>query len=315
MTRYRNNLPQMNGRQFLSDSGLETVMIFQEGFELPYFAAFTLLDTAKGRDALSRYFDRHIDIALSQKMGFILDTPTWRASADWGARLGLTDHDLDRINSASVDFIAAIRQRRETAETPMVLNGVLGPRGDGYHPDRLMTPAEAQGYHNAQIASFAATAADMVSAVTMTHVGEAIGIARAAKEAGLPAVISFTVETDGALPTGQALAEAVAETDAATSKSPAYYMVNCAHPSHFMDKLTPGAPWMQRIRGIRANASKRSHAELDEAQDLDDGNPMEMGAEYSKIQSLHPQVTVYGGCCGTDHRHIAEISAAVKRAA
>ena len=315
MTKCRCNLPQLTGRPFLTDSGLETTMIFHEGIELPYFAAFTLLDTDKGRMALSRYFDRHIDIALKQRMGFILDTPTWRASADWGRKLGLSVHDLDRINRASVAFIEDIGRQRETAETPIVLNGVIGPRGDGYKPGQLMTAAEARDYHSAQIASFAAASADMVSAITMTHVGEAIGIARAAREAGLPAVISFTVETDGALPTGQALAEAVAETDAATGNAPAYYMVNCAHPSHFRDKLTAGAGWMQRIRGIRANASKRSHTELDAAQDLDDGNPVELGQDYSAIRRVHPQVTVYGGCCGTDHRHIEEISAAVKHAA
>lgn len=316
MTKYRHALPQLSGRRFLSDSGLETTMIFHEGIELPYFASFTMLGSDEGRNALRRYFDRHIAIAIQEKMGFILDTLTWRANADWGQKLGLSRSDLDRINREAVAFVETLRREYETPQSPMVVNGVFGPRGDGYRAESIMTADEARRYHSAQMRSFTEAGADMVSAITMTHTGEAIGITRAAADEGLPVVVSFTVETDGYLPTGQTLADAIAETDAATSHGPAYYMVNCAHPAHFQDRLESGAEWMRRIRGIRANASRRSHAELDDAQDLDDGNPVELGLDYGAITAAHPHITVLGGCCGTDHRHIEEIarSSALRRA-
>jgi S-methylmethionine-dependent homocysteine/selenocysteine methylase len=313
MSRYRTRLPQLNGRPFLTDSGLETTLIFHDGVELPCFAAFTLLDTAEGRARLERYFERHLEIALRRRMGFILDTPTWRASAGWGERLGLTEADLDRINRQSVAFAEETRSRHETPDTPIVVNGVFGPRGDGYRPETMMTADESRNYHRAQMRSFAEAGADMASAITMTHTGEAIGIAEAAREFGMPSVISFTVETDGRLPSGQTLAEAILETDAATDSAPAYYMVNCAHPSHFQGTLAEDAAWKRRIGGIRANASRRSHAELDEAAELDCGNPAELGADYAALRLHLPKANVFGGCCGTDHRHIEEISAAVSR--
>ncbi len=315
MAKYRNNLPQLGNTVFLSDGGLETTMIFHEGIELPHFASFELLKNARGRKALRDYFVRHADIARKRKMGFILDTPTWRASADWGGKLNLTEAELDHINRQSVAFLVGLRDALETNSSPMVINGVLGPRGDGYDPGLIMKTGEAAVYHRAQIVSFAATEADMVSAITMTNVNEAIGITLAAKAAAMPVVVSFTVETDGALPTGQTLREAIEETDAATGGFPTYYMVNCAHPSHFSDKLAAGTAWMQRVRGIRANASKQSHAELNEAPDLDAGNPVEFGLEYGAIRALHPHINVVGGCCGTDHRHIEQISEAMRQAA
>ncbi len=308
MSKYRASLPQLDGRPFLSDSGLETTLVFLEGIDLPCFAAFPLLDQPAGRAALSRYAERHLAIALRDGRGFILDTPTWRANADWGARLGYSPAALDRINREAVATALALRAEAETAATPIVVNGVLGPRGDGYRPESLMTAAEARAYHLPQMASFAAAGADMATATTMTHVGEAAGIAQAGLDAGLPVVVSFTVETDGRLPTGQTLAEAIAATDEATAGAPAYYMVNCAHPEHFRDGLDGDAAWMQRLRGIRANASRQSHAELDAATELDAGNPVELAADYAALLARHPQISVLGGCCGTDHRHIEQIS-------
>jgi homocysteine S-methyltransferase len=186
----------------------------------------------------------------------------------------------------------------------------VGPRGDGYDPAALMSDKEAEAYHRAQIETFRDTAADMVSAITMTHVEEAIGIARAAARAGLPAAISFTVETDGRLPTGHTLAEAIERVDAATSRYPAYYMINCAHPTHFEHVLEAGAPWVERLRGLRANASRKSHAELNESPELDIGDPVELGAEHAALRRRLPHLTVMGGCCGTDDRHVAAIAAA-----
>lgn len=314
MSKYRANLPQLSGRHFLSDSGLETTLVFLEGIDLPFFAAFPLLETVEGQEALGRYVERHLGIALRDGRGFILDTPTWRSNTDWGAKMGYTPADLDRINRKAVAAALAVQARAETAATPIVVNGMFGPRGDGYRPESLMTAEEARAYHLPQMTSFAEAGADMASAVTMTHVGEAAGIALAGKAAGLPVVVSFTVETDGRLPTGQTLGEAILETDELTGAAPVYYMVNCAHPDHFRGGLESGADWMQRVRGIRANASRQSHAELDVATELDAGDPMELSADYLGLMAQHPQITVLGGCCGTDHRHIDAISAALARA-
>jgi S-methylmethionine-dependent homocysteine/selenocysteine methylase len=309
---HRDALPQLDADRFLTDGGLETTLIFDDGLEVPDFAAFVLLDDAAGRDALVRYYDSYVEIALRDRVGIVLETPTWRANPDWAERLGFTLEDLDRLNVAAVELLAGVRRRRETAATPIVVSGCLGPRGDGYAPDLLMEATEAEAYHRRQVDVFVAAGADLVSALTMTHPAEAIGIANAARAAGIPVVISFTVETDGILPSGHSLGEAIGAVDAATGSSPIYYMVNCAHPTHFASILT-AEPWVARIRGIRANASRRSHAELDEAEELDAGDPDELAAQYVELRRAHPQLSVLGGCCGTSDRHIAAISAACAR--
>ena len=303
---YRDRLPQLDGGLFLTDSGLETVLIFLEGVELPSFAAFVLLDTDDGRERLRRYYLRHMAIARKAGLGFVDESATWRANPDWATLLGYDTAALDRLNREAIGLLASLRDDFGSA-APFVISGCVGPRGDGYSPETLMSADEAERYHSLQIGTFATTEADLVTAITMTHSGEAIGVARAAAAAGIPVVISFTVETDGRLPSGESLAEAVAAVDDATGGGPAYYMVNCAHPSHFEDVLAADEPWVGRIRGVRANASRRSHAELDEAADLDDGDPDELGADYARLRAAHPQLTVLGGCCGTDDRHVAAI--------
>jgi S-methylmethionine-dependent homocysteine/selenocysteine methylase len=314
MAHYRHKLPQLDGGLFLTDAGIETTLIFHDGLDLPYFAAFHLLRDEAGRDALARYFQRHAAIAREHGIGFILESATWRASADWGDKLGYTAAALRQANRDAIGLLADIRSDLAGEVSPMVISGCIGPRGDGYDPGAVMSPEEAQRYHAAQIDAFADTDADMVTAITMTNCSEAIGIARAARKAGLPAVVSFTVETDGRLPTGQPLNEAIEDVDAATGGSPAYYMINCAHPTHFDDALD-GGDWLRRLRGIRANASKCSHAELDEAEELDDGDPAELGGQYAALRARFPWINVLGGCCGTDHRHIERICVECKQAA
>ena len=306
---FRNALPQLDGRKLLTDGGLETTLLFHEGFDLPLFAAYVLLDDDEGRDELRRYYDRYIDIARDTGSGFVLESPTWRCSRDWGKQLG---HDADTIAARNRDAIVLMDELRRSAgiDAPIVISGCIGPRGDGYAPDSQMNGDEAEAYHRHQVEIFAGTAADMVTAVTMTHAGEAIGIARAAHAAGLPVAISFTLETNGHLPSGQALREAIRETDSATGNAPAYYMINCAHPDHFADVLADdGTGWTSRILGLRANASRKSHAELDACETLDDGDPEELGREYAGLSSALPNLRVFGGCCGTDHRHVRAIAA------
>jgi S-methylmethionine-dependent homocysteine/selenocysteine methylase len=305
-------LPQLEADLFLTDGGLETTLIFDDGFELPDFAAFVLLESDEGRAALERYFERYLDIAARDGLGIVLETPTWRTSADWTARQGYDHEGLVRLNRAAVELLLELRRRHARRVPTVVVSGCIGPRGDGYQPDELMTPADARDYHALQARVFAEAGADLVTAITMTHPAEAVGVAAAARQAGLPVVISFTVETDGTLPTGEGLGPAIEEVDEATAGYPAYYMVNCAHPTHFADVLEPGEEWTARIRGIRANASTMSHAELDEAETLDPGDPADLGRRYRALRRSFPQITVVGGCCGTTHEHVAAISSACR---
>ena len=310
LAKYRYNLPQLEDGTYLSDGGMETALIFNDGLDLPHFASFILLETEKGREHLVKYYESFLAIAKQRGVGFILDTVTWRANRDWGAKLDYDAKALDRINLAAIDLIADLRSKWQSAATQCVLNGVVGPRGDGYKAGR-MDASEAQDYHAAQIASFEGSQADMVSAITMNTIFEAVGIARAAEAARMPCVISFTVETDGKLAGGETLRQAIEATDEATGGAPAYYMVNCAHPSHFEHALAAEETWVKRVLGVRANASTKSHAELDESPTLDIGDPVDLGRRYHALRQSIPRLRVYGGCCGTDHRHIAAICEAI----
>jgi len=304
------SLPQLAGdRVFLTDGGLETTIIFHHGLDLPHFASFKLLEDERGRAALREYFSRYLDVARERGAGFILDTATWRSNPDWGALLGYDAAALDAVNRDAVAFAQQIRDEHGSGTTVLV-DGVVGPRGDGYVVDQAMTAEEAREYHSAQIGSFAAAGVDMVSAITMTYAEEATGIALAAAAAGVPAAISFTVETDGRLPSGQALGDAIAQVDFETGGSVAYFMVNCAHPTHFEHVIEEGGAWLGRIAGLRANASRLSHAELDEAEELDEGDPVELGAGYVALRRHLRNVNVLGGCCGTDDRHVAAVATA-----
>lgn len=310
MNKYRISLPQLDNKLYLTDGGIETTLIFHEGLELPDFAAFHLLQTENGEKALHKYFRTYAEIAKRFETGLILESATWRASKDWGARLGYTPRDLADVNRQAIQMLMEIRREYESGLTPVVISGCLGPRGDGYVPGDVMSADEAEAYHWDQIETFANSGVDMVTAITMNYVGESIGITRAAKRANIPVAISFTVETDGNLPTGQSLKSAIEQVDEATSGYPAYYMINCAHPTHFERVVAEGGQWLERIRGVRANASHRSHAELNEAPDLDDGNPVELGVQYAGLKKYLPRLNVMGGCCGTDHRHLEQIAEA-----
>jgi S-methylmethionine-dependent homocysteine/selenocysteine methylase len=315
MGQYSSQLPQLDPNAiFLTDGGLETVLIFRDGFDLPHFAACELLRSPDGRAALRGYFDEFAGIATEQGVGFIIDTATWRANPDWTALLGYSDAEFDEVNRAAVELAAEVRSAWERPGSPMPISGVIGPRGDGYRPEALQTVEEARQYHSAQIDVFAATAqVDFVTALTMTYPEEAAGIAIAARDAGLPAVISFTVETDGRLVTGATLEDAVAAVEEATDGYPSYYMLNCAHPTHLPEGLGNGA-WTARLRGYRANASRLSHAELDESETLDSGDAPELGAQFARLNLDLPQLTILGGCCGTDASHVAAIATAVNAA-
>ena len=290
----------------LTDSGLETWLVFHHNVDLPDFAAFPLLDDPSGREMLRDYFRDHLQLAAAAGAGLVLETPTWRANADWGARLGYDAAALDRVNRDAVAFVREIGD--DFGDVEVVVSGTIGPRGDGYNPSELLTPEAAEEYHRPQIESFVAAGADRVTMLTATHAGEPIGVVRAGVAAGTPVVIAFTVETDGRLPSGQALHDAIEEVDSATGGAALHFGINCAHPDHFAGALDVGSPAIDRIELLRANASRASHAELDEAEELDDGDPDELGSQYAELRRQHPHLRVLGGCCGTDVRHVTAIA-------
>ena len=293
----------------VTDGGLETWLLFQRGIDLPAFAAYPLLDDEDGRAQLVVYYGRYLAIAASVGAAALLEAPTWRANPDWAGSLG---HDLGELGRLIDDSIALMHELRSQHRTDhaVLVSAVVGPRGDGYRVDLEMSPDEAADYHRFQIERSWRAGADVVTALTMTHVGEAVGVALAAQAVGIPSVISFTVETDGRLPSGTTLAEAIVETDATTDAAPHHYMINCAHPTHFEHVFQGAGDWTQRIGGLRANASMLSHAELDEMTELDEGDPVDLAARYVTLRSELPALQVIGGCCGTDDRHVDAIARA-----
>jgi len=291
----------------LCDGGTETTLLFLQGIELPCFATFPLLESDDGREAMRRYFGPYFETARKHGAGFLLEANTWRANPAWGAELGYSLDDLAEANRRCIAFAEEIRAAEQESGLPIVISAPFGPEGDAYDPADHLSAKQAEEFHAWQAGIIAGTAADLITGLTMTYVEEAIGVVRAAMGVGMPVVISFTVETDGRLPSGQALAEAIDQVDRETDGAAAYFMINCAHPTHFLSVLDGPGPW-HRIRGIRANASTMSHAELDNAEELDDGDPAELAGGYLAIGERLPDLVVLGGCCGTDHRHVASIA-------
>lgn len=309
MSKYRNNLPQLSGGLFLTDAGIETDLMFNHGIEIREFAAHTLLPDSRGRKAVADYLRAFLSLAKKYDVGFVLDSQTWKAHMHWADDLSTNEQELQEANREAIAFIAELRNEFSGNSKPIVLNGVIGPRGDAYAPEASVAANEAEEYHARQIRWLAETSVDMVTALTFTQADEAIGIVRGAESAGLPIVISFTVETDGCLPTGQPLKEAIRMVDEATNEAAAYFMVNCAHPEHFFHVLGD-SDWARRIRGLRCNASRLSHTELDECEVLDDGDPVELASQYKAIMDTMPWLNIFGGCCGTDLRHVTQIAKA-----
>jgi S-methylmethionine-dependent homocysteine/selenocysteine methylase len=301
--RYRQALPQLEGSLLATDGGMETTLLFRGGFELPCFASFPLLETADGRAALAAYYEPYLALAREREIGFVLESATWRASPAWGAQLGYSVERLADVNRQAISFVETIREREEEPGRPFPISGAVGPQGDAYDPDRILSVEDAEGYHSWQIEVLAETAVDVVTALTLPYVEEAVGIARAATAAGVPVAISFTVETDGRLPSGQPLAEAIEQVDDDDRSQVAYFMVNCAHPTHLLPVLDGNGAW-ERVGGIRSNASAKSHAELDEAEQLDEGDPEDFARLHRVLRGHLPNVRVVGGCCGTDDRHV-----------
>ena len=304
MAKYRTSLPQLGTDIFACYTGMDTDILFNRGIELPGFASYPLLESERGRSLLREYYVQLVELGQTHGVGVILDSVTWVANRDRGNSLGYSPEDLKRFNIDAIELIASVRE--ENGDLPTVLCGQVGPRGDGYAPKDQMTVGEAEDYHAEQIEVYSQTQADFVGAFTMCYAEEASGVIRAAASFGIPAAIAFTVETDGRLPTGMPLREAIEQVDEASNNGAAYFLINCAHPDHFSTALSD-EPWMQRLRGAVANASRCSHAELDEAEELDAGDPEELGRLVGGLRKTYPHFNILGGCCGSDMRHMKRI--------
>lgn len=304
-----------SGPRWVTDGGLETDLIHHHGVELPGFAAYPLLDEPGGRALLADYYSGYVDLARRAGAGVLLETPTWRANPEWVASLGGGLDDVRRINYESVVFLAGLSEALVAAGTmpkdapdgsaAFRICGVIGPRGDGYVPGPSATADEFAGYHSAQIKAFAESGTSWVTALTLTTVAEAVGVVQAARSHGVDVGVSFTVETDGRLPDGSLLADAVAALwDEA---APDRLLLNCAHPTHIAEALRDDDSWTNRVTGLRVNASRQSHAELDAAEELDEGALLDLVATHEQLLERLPNVDVVGGCCGTDVRHVAAL--------
>jgi len=289
----------------MTDGGIETILLFRDAFDLPDFAAFPLLYDREGRAAMRRYFESFLDLAADHGIPFLFGTPTWRANSDWGDRLGFSSAELAAANEDAVRFAREVAEGRPS----VLIDGILGPRGDGYVVSDRMNIDEATDYHLTQIKALQEAGVDRITALTLGYPEEAIGVVRAAAAVSAPVVPSFTVEVDGRLPDGTSLGDAIAHVDDATGGSALFFMVNCAHPTHIARGLDDSVS-AHRIGGLRANASILSHAELDEAEELDEGDPVALGRDNAALREMLPNVRVLGGCCGTDSRHVGEIVSA-----
>ncbi len=296
------------GRPFLCYTGIETELIFNKNVDLPGFATFPLLETDEGREMLRQSYLEQVEVARTFGCGVTFETVSWVANKDRAAKLGYGPKQLDDICQQSVRFARSVSD--EVGDVPILISGQVGPRGDGYRPELQMDDEEAKQYHAQQMASFAAERPDIVSAFTIGYPEEAIGIIRAAQKHLLPVAVSFTVETDGLLPTGMPLGEALDAVDAATDQFAEYFMINCAHPEHFLPNFD-GGPWLERLAGVVVNASRCSHEELDNATVLDDGDPDELAVYLGMIKNKQPHFKIFGGCCGTDMRHMRKIAEAI----
>ena len=295
-------LPHQSDTPFMVYAGTGTDLIFNRGIDLPGFASFPLLEDPETRAVLAGQMQSLMDLSGDMNLGCILDAPTWMANLDRAAHL---DYSAERLVEVNRDGVALMEEVRQASGRDNVLvSACIGPRFDPYADIPPMSPEHARTYHDAQMRALKDTSVDLVTAYTFNRVNEAVGCVQAAQDHDLPIIMSFVVETDGCLADGTSLDDAMSEVDRQTDQGPVFYMVNCAHPNHFSGVLHGQG----RLKGVVVNASKCSHAELDEADELDEGDAEELGADVAEIVRRNPDITIFGGCCGTDMRHLRSMA-------
>jgi homocysteine S-methyltransferase len=307
----KRRMPTVEDPLFLTEAGIETTLMYKNGWELQHFCLFERMREDRFMADLEAYHRRLIEVALERGVGHLLDGVHYRASPDWSAKLNMSDSELKQLTEKGLALYQELSEEYATEATPIPVGCCIGPRGDAYGTGHEMSPEEAQDYHTIQIETAKQAGADFVSALTFNRIDEAIGLARAAEAAGLPVIVSFSLTKDARLNSGPSLDEAVTAVDAATDEAPLFYMINCNHPVDFSPALDAPGDWINRLQGIRANASSLDHGMLCKLGHLEEGDPEELGGQFADIARRFPHMNVFGGCCGTDREHLDQIAANV----
>lgn len=298
---------QKKGCFYLSEGGTETELMYKYGFELPHFAMFPLLDNPDAESRMREMFGSYLEVAAKYKTGALMGGLDYRASPDWGELLGYSPDGLAEANLQSIDFLRDIAKEYVSAVPDILIQGLIGPRGDAYERNETITENEAEDYHCVQLETLKKADVDLALAITFNNIPESIGVARAAAKIGVPLAISLTLDSASKLNSGPGLVEAITTIDRETGRSPAFYLINCSHPVEYEPAIGPG-DWINRVRGVRPNASKMEKIALCKIGHLEEGDPVELGALCGDLARRYPHMDVWGGCCGTWSRHLDEIA-------
>ena len=300
--------PRLEGKFYLTEGGTETEVMYKWGFDLPEFAMFPLLDDPEADTVIRNMYRRYLDVAAEQGVGVLLNGHDYRASPDWGAKLGYSAEGLQQMQRRTIQFLDEMRAEYADRVTDVYIAACIGPRGDAYGTGGEITADEAEDYHSVQLHNLDGTAADMAVAATFNNIPEAIGVIRAAKGAGMPIGVSLTLTPEGRLRSGPTLREAVETVDEVTAGAAAWFGTNCSHPLEFEPAIADAGPWLDRLRYIRPNAAKMDKIALCSLGHLEDGDPEELGEQMGDVVRRLPRADIIGGCCGTDERHLSEIA-------
>jgi len=303
--------PQKEGCLYLTEGGTETELMYKHGFELPHFAMFPLLDNPKAVSKMREMFRSYLDVAAKHEFSALMGGLDYRASPDWGELLGYSPASLSDANLQSIEFLREVAMDYSSQIPEILIQGLIGPRGDAYERNETITENEAEDYHAVQLETLKKADVDSALAITFNNIPESVGVARAAAEIGVPLGISLTLDSNSKLRSGPSLAEAITIIDKETDQSPAYFLINCSHPLEYELAIEPG-DWVKRIRGVRPNASKMEKIALCKIGHLEEGDPEELGTLCGDLARRYPHMDIWGGCCGTWDNHLNEIAENVK---
>ena len=300
--------PRLKDKIYLTEGGTETEILYKWGYALPEFAMFPLLDNPEADAVIRDMYRRYFDVAAEHNTGMLVLGHDYRASPDWGAKLGYSPEGLAEMERRTVRFLDEIRAEYSAKVTDAYIAGCIGPRGDAYGTGAEIGENEAEDYHSVQLPTLRETPADMAIAVTFNNIPEAVGVIRAAEGIGLPIGVSLTLTTESRLRSGPTLRKAVETIDERTNGAAAWFGTNCSHPLEFEPALADEGPWIERLRYMRPNAVKMEKLALCKLGHLEDGDPVELGHQMGDLARRYPQMDLLGGCCGTDERHLDEIA-------
>jgi homocysteine S-methyltransferase len=311
MTRFP---PQENDVIYLAEGGQETEIMYRHGHDLPEFAMYPLLENPEAVADLKQMYARVLDIAAECGFAAMICGLDYRASPDWGEKLGYSRSGLAEALEASIAFLRDVAEPYQGQIDRILIGGSIGPRGDAYSLNRTITADEAEDYHGFQLEVLQRVGVDFASAMTFNNVAEAIGVSRAAARVGLPLSMGFVLDNNHRLKSGASLREAVEAVDAeAGNAKPDFYGINCSHPLEFEPALESG-DWILRLRSLRPNASARDKMDLCKIGHLEEGDPVDLGHRMGALAKRLPHVDIFGGCCGTWDKHLCEIARNVIRA-